>query len=32
LRSSVLTGLGVVAALFLVLVIYRAVRRRTRRG
>ena len=32
LRSSVLTGLGVVAALFLGLVIYRAVRRRTRRG
>lgn len=32
LRSSVLTGLGVVAALFLVLVIYRAVRRRARKG
>ena len=32
LRSSVLTGLGVVAALFFVLVIYRTVRRRTRRG
>ena len=32
LRSSILTGLGIVAALFLVLVIYRAVRRRTRRG
>lgn len=32
LRGSALAGLGVVAALFLLLIIYRAVRRRTRRG